>query len=339
MAATVRDVAREAGVSPATVSRVLNNYGKVSDSARRRVMTAVRKLQYSIESRESRSANLPSGYKPTVVLLVPSLANPFCGELADGVGEMARTLGYHLMIVTAGYDKAYQLEVIEDLYEQGVEGFLIASNVAFDKHVIDAVHEEYPLVLLTKEELDLVDVHCVVNDDFRGAMLATNHLIELGHQRIAALMVSSHIALGERARGYQTAMEMVGLGEEVHIVELQNEGIEDGYHAALELFRERDFTGIVVHNDILAVGVLKACRKLGKRVPEDVSIVGYDGTMLADVTDPPLTTIVQPTGELGIAGMKLLHELITSHIRSLHRLVLQPSIRIGGSTSAITNSV
>lgn len=272
------------------------------------------------------------GYRPTVALLVPSLANPFCGELADGVGNMAKTLGYHLMIVTTGYDTEYQTEVIEDLYEQGVEGFLIASNVALDKHAVDSIHGNYPLVLLTNEVLD-IDVHCVVNDDFRGAMLATHHLIEIGHKNLWAVMVSSRIALGERVRGYQTAMESAGLGDNIHIVELENERIEDGYQAVLHLLKEREVTGLIVHNDLLAVGALQACRELHKHVPDDVSIVGYDGTMLANVTDPPLTTVVQPTTEIGGAGMKLLHDLTTSHVESVHRIVLQPRLRLGRSTA------
>jgi DNA-binding LacI/PurR family transcriptional regulator len=328
---SIRDVARESGVSPATVSRVLRGHSGVSESAKRRVLAAARKLRYHIDSH---SLDSPKGYKPIIVLLFPSISNPFYGELAEGVEQVARMLGYHLVIVNTGNDTNYQSEVMGDLYDQGVEGFLVAGNAAFDTHIHDLVHIGYPLVVLGREAVEL-DVHCVVNDDFRGSILGTNHLIENGHKNIAAIMMPRPLGNIERIRGYKTAMEIAGLENYIRIVEIQNESIEEGYQAALSLIHEGNVTGIFAYNDIIAVGVLRACRELHKKVPEDISVIGYDGTILSTVTDPLLTTIVQPTREIGSAGIKLLHELITSEVQSLRKLVLQPCLKLGASTAKL----
>ncbi|MDA8193408.1 MAG: LacI family DNA-binding transcriptional regulator [Thermaerobacter sp.] len=331
MRISIHDVAREAKVSPATVSRILNGRGSFSEPTRKRVLIAARQLGYRVGAAEQRTSQ---DFRGTVGLLVPSLGNPFNGELTEGVHTQALALNYHVLAVSTGYDRRYQLDVMDDLYVQGIQGFLIASSAALDERALDEIEaKEYPVVILTKES-SRKNISCVLNNDFRGALLATNHLLELGHTHIAAIMMSAHLGPLDRIRGYREAMRDAGLESHMRVVELEVETIQGGREAAQELIRaDESLSGLVAFNDLVAVGVLQACDILKKDVPGDISIVGYDGTLLSEVTNPPLTTISQPIAEIGQAGMSLLYNLINGQVSVAQKVIMEPSLKIQGSTA------
>lgn len=328
---TIREVAREAGVSAATVSRVLSGKGPASEGVRQQVMAAMRRLRYRPAAPALSGL---TGLSHTVALLVPTLSNPFYGELAEGAEAAARRLGYHLIIISIGEDAARQREEVEALCTRGVHGFLFTTAEAQDEQILELVREGYPVGVLTREVVEL-EAHCVINDDFRGAMMATQHLIELGHEHIVCIAEpSAFIGAPERVRGYRTAMRQANLGESIQVVTVERGVAEDGYRAAVSVLAESEVTAVVAHNDLVAIGALQACRELGKQVPEDISIVGYDGTMLARVANPPLTSVAQPIREIGAVGVELIHQVMSSAVRSARKVVLQPTLWVGRSTAS-----
>jgi LacI family transcriptional regulator len=283
----VRQVAREAGVSPATASRVLSGRGPASDEARRKVVAAARRLRHL----PSTPAWNGIGPSYALALFVPLLSNPFYGELAEGAESAARRLGYHLIVVNIAEDPARQREEIEALRARGIDGFLFTTAEAGDRQILEMARQGYPMAVLTRE-LPELDVHCVVTDEFRGGALAAQHVVELGHRRIVAIAEpSAFIGTLERVRG-----------------------------------------AFVCHNDMVAIGVLQACRECARRVPEDVSVVGYDCTILARATQPPLTSVAQPTRDIGAVGVELVHQLLGSTVRVARKVVLQPTLWVGQTT-------
>jgi DNA-binding LacI/PurR family transcriptional regulator len=323
---SIRDVAREAGVSPSTVSRALSGKATYGDDTRERVFATAQRLGYRAP---------PAGFARApraIALLVPTLSNPFFGELAEGALAAARSLDYHLLLVITDGNPDRQREEISALRARAIDGFLFTTADAQDEQFAALARSGVPLALLTHEVLG-IDVCCVINDDFRGALEATQHLLDFGHRRIAAVIdPSDFLGAPERVRGYRTAMERAGLADLVRVVNVERAQVEPGRAAALGLLADRTTTAILAHNDLVAIGVLQACRELGLGVPSDVSVVGYDGTILARVTQPPLTTVAQPTREIGAVGIELVHQLLSTTVATARRVVLQPTLVHGRTT-------
>jgi DNA-binding LacI/PurR family transcriptional regulator len=324
--ASIRDVAREAGVSASTVSRVLSGKAIYGEDTRERVFAAAQRLGY-------RASPVSFARAPrAIALLVPTLANPFYGELAEGALAAARSLDYHLLLVNTGGDADRQREEVAALRARAVDGFLFTTADAQDEQFTALARSGVPLALLA-HEVPGVDVCCVVNDDFRGALDATQHLLDLGHRRIAAVVeTSAFTGTSERVRGYLTAMERAGFAEFVRVVNVERAWVEPGRAAGRGLLADGGATAILAHNDLVAIGVLQACRGLGLGVPDDVSVIGYDGTIVARMTQPLLTTVAQPTREIGAVGIELVHQILSATVATARRVVLPPSLILGQTT-------
>jgi LacI family transcriptional regulator len=329
--ATIVDVAREAGVSTMTVSRVINDRDDVSTTTRQRVLDAVERLGY----RPSGIARgLATRHTGTLGLVVPDIANPFFAEVARGVEQVAYARGYNVFLCNTDEDPFRELDVLGSLEEKRVDGIVLCSSRLTGED-LQMVVGAYPAVVLVNRRASWPgqQVSAVLVDDVMGGHLAVAHLLDRGHRMIGFLSgpAGSHSGQ-ERLAGYVAEMASVGLAPEQGWVEPGAPTAEQGCAAALRLLRSHpELTALICYNDLVAVGVLRACRELGRRVPGDLALVGFDDIPAAALVTPALTTCRIPRHELGAKAMGLLLDQICGETVPGGEVVLEPELVVRAS--------
>jgi len=327
---TIHDVASRAGMSKSLVSLALSGSPKVSEKSRARIEQAAAELGYrpnaaarSLSVRRSR----------TIGVLILDLHNPVFAEILDGVQTEVRQHGFSTMLVTGGDNPTLEHAEIETLREFQVEGLILISH-RLPTGVLRSIAADVPTVVVTRDDIVAPGMDTVSNDDVAGARLAIDHLVGLGHARIVYLSGGDNPVSHLRASGYAAAMSAHGLAEHIRIV---SGGLTDatGYRAA-EAALEVNPTALFVANDIAAIGAIAAIENAGMRVPEDISVIGYDGISLGALRRINLTTIAQPLAELGRrAAERILHRIANSGIES-HRDHLAAELRVRGTTGPVS---
>ncbi|MDP4585709.1 MAG: LacI family transcriptional regulator [Microbacteriaceae bacterium] len=331
---TIHDVAARAGMSKSLVALALSGSPKVSEKSRVRIEQAAAELGYRPNA-AARSLSIRRSR--TIGVLILDLHNPVFAEILDGVQTEVRQHGFSTMLVTGGENPDLELAEIETLREFQVEGLILISH-RLPTDVLRSIAAEIPTVVVTRDDIVAPGMDTVSNDDVAGARLAIDHLVGLGHERIVYVSGGDNPVSHLRATGYAEAMTDHGLTEQIRIVP---GGLTDatGYRAA-ETAVELDPTALFVANDIAAIGAIAAVENAGLRVPEDISVIGYDGISLGALRRINLTTIGQPLAELGRrAAERILHRIANSGIES-NRDYLSAELRVRGTTgpAAITPS-
>lgn len=304
---TIEDVALLAQTSPSTVSNVLNGrLDRMRPETRQRIQRAMEQLGYTPNQV---ARHLKTGQVPILGLIIPSVANPFWGTFAQCVEEAARERGYQVLLGNAGRDPAREARYAESLWAYGVRGVIFGSSPLSLDHVMGLVKRGLRAVtfdrdargadLLAASAIDSISV-----DNREGARRATAHLLALGHRRIGFLSGPLRTASRlERLDGYRSALLAAGVEPQPALVWEGTpsqgygdvEGAEFGRRGAQDLLAAADPpTALFTINDLYALGAYAGARDLGRRVPADVSIVGFDDIFLAEVVQPPLTTVRQP---------------------------------------------
>lgn len=302
---TIRDVAAEAGVSITTVSRALNESGRVGLATRDRVLSAARRLGYEPNDLARSLHGKSTG---TIAVLVPDITNPFFPELVKGVQEVATERGRLLLLCQTGGDTGTAVQEVLHLRRKRVDGVVLVGGLAGGEE-ISAALAGLPVVTVDRDIA--VDGAWVVRSDHRrGGRLATEHLIELGHEHIAHIRGPAELSVAtDRHDGYRQALEEAGLPYDASLV-VEGDFLEESGYDGLRTLRRRRrfFSAVFCGNDLMAIGALRALEDVGLSVPEEVGVVGFDDIHLASYLRPGLTTVHQPVQELGRRAAALLIE-------------------------------
>ncbi|SDN71917.1 transcriptional regulator, LacI family [Paenibacillus sp. yr247] len=333
MKPTIYDVAQAAGVSIATVSKVINETGRISDKTRKHVFSIMEQLNYQ-PSMVASALTGKSTY--TIGLTLPDLANPFFAEIARSVEDRGHEYGFSVFICSTDNDPDKEVKYLSLLTQKRVDGIISATRIQNDQFLKKLIQQNIPIALITGE-MPTLAVDTVMVDDYLGGYQAGNHLVELGHKRISILVEDmDNMSNRERIRGCKQAMANAGLHLDEHFVITGGFTVESGKSAMtnLLLLEERP-TAVFACNDLLAIGAIRAAREHGMQLPADLSVVGFDNTILATLIDPPLTTIGQPIHEIGRQAVDLLVQEIKGEKLLKQRVVLLPELVLRNSSAAI----
>ncbi|URN96450.1 MAG: LacI family transcriptional regulator [Candidatus Pristimantibacillus lignocellulolyticus] len=301
--ASIKDVAKMAGVSVATVSRVLNNKGYVGQDTREKVESSIIELNYK-PNEVARS--LFKKQSNTIGLIVPDIMNPFFPELARAVEDTAIKLGYNVILCNSDANREKEQAYLDVLQQKYVNGIIVSSNTMTADQIIEI---NIPVVSIDREISK--GLPTIVVENKNGAIAATRFLKSKGCKRIAHIRGTYGIVNAEeRCEGYKEVVDQELWFGESYIVN-GNYEMQSSIKATLELLSQHpEIDGIFAANDIMAIGAIKAAHQLGIKVPEELSIIGFDGISLSAATIPELTTIVQPIYELGEKATTLLVNLM-----------------------------
>jgi LacI family transcriptional regulator len=310
MPVTIGDVARRARVSTATVSRVLSGVGGARPETRDRVIAAAGDLGYR-PSGIARSLKLRT--TRTLGLIVTDIENPFFPQLVRAVEDAAQADGYALLLCNAADDPEREASYLDLLVDRRVDGVIIAASSLGARHSVWLADPPLPVVLVNAQASD-VALPSIASDNRSGGRIATEHLLALGHRRIGVLTAGPRNPdASARLAGVRDALEAAGRDPDELVIAAGEAAVTGGEGAMADLLRRHpDLTGIVVYNDLMAIGALRAIRAGGRRVPEDVSVVGFDDVQLAAYLEPPLTTIAQATAEMGRWAVERLRGMLAA---------------------------
>ena len=331
---TIRDVARRAGVSLGTVSNALNRPDVVAPETLARVRAAIETSGFV---RSSAARQLRAGTSRTIGVLILDVANPFFTDMVRGVESTLVEQGYMLVLCSTDDSVDKERRYLRMLEEHRVDGIL-ATPVERDIASLTALRSRGLPVVLLDRRAPSRSLCSVTVDDARGGELAAGHLLALGHRKIAFVNGPGAIRqCADRLRGIRHALRLAGLEPKAALVEVGVRSLtaESGETAVGRLRAAApDATAVICANDLLALGVLKGFARAGVRVPEDVSLVGYDDVAFSSMLSPPLTSIRQPTVALGATAAALLLEELSGGIHEHRQVVFEPELAARASTAA-----
>jgi LacI family transcriptional regulator len=328
----MRDVAERAGLSVTTVSHVINNSRTVSDASRQRVLQAMEELDYRPNAL---ARSLRRQQTNTIGMIVPDSANPFFAEIARAIEDASFAQNYSVILCNSEGDLEKQRTYTNVLIEKRVAGILFVAAGISTELINDLWRRRVPLVVIDRE-VPGVEVDTVLTNHAQGGRLATQHLINLGHRRIACISGSSQLSpSSERVTGYRDALKANELALDEDLVVRGDFQYESGYEATHQLLRrETPPTAIFACNDLMAVGCISAAAELGYDVPIDLSVVGFDDVRLASFTNPLLTTVAQPKHEISRLATEMLLERIGDPDARPRFARLDTELRLRNSTAA-----
>jgi DNA-binding LacI/PurR family transcriptional regulator len=307
MHVTIKDVARESGVNISTVSRALNNVYGVHKKTREHVLAVASRLKY----RPNRVARgLVTGRSHTLALVVSDIRNPFFAEVARGAEDAARGGGCDLLLCNSDLDAAKQMQYIHSLLEKRVDGILMNSVAVLNRaQQRDLDKCPVPIVLLNLAA-SRKTFSTVCADNEAGGALAAGYLLKLGHRAIAHITGPQHHGnMTGRDHGFVNAIASARVAPEPIVLHGEN-SFHGGYHLTRQLLEQHpNVTAIFAANDIMAFGAARAIYESQRRIPDDISLIGFDNVELSAVVHPPLTTIHQPKYEMGKTAVEILLRL------------------------------
>lgn len=326
---TLRTVAERAGVSKSSVSRVLQGSSRVSPAARSAVEAAIVELGYRPNAA---AQSLGARRTKTIGVLVNDLRQPWFVDFLAGLGERLAEHDLHAFVADGRLDRGLDDRLLHAFVDMRVDGLVLAGTMP----VTDAIREaaqSLPTVIAGMRDLALPAVDVIAEDDAEGARLAVEHLVGLGHERIAHIAGPDAEVFRQRRAGYESAMRAAGLGEHIRVVEADITE-NDGFACGAALFAADPPTAVFTVNDLVCTGAMAAARDAGLSVPEDVSFVGFDDSSIARMRWVGLTSVdIQPRAVGGLTA-DLLVERIAEPNRPAREHLVAPALRVRTSTAA-----
>jgi len=327
---TIRDVAAEAGVSIATVSRVINGTGYVSQASRERVLEAMRKLAYQPNAM---AQGLRRQATHSVGVLLPRIHESYFSTLVFAIEKTLFAHGYRALFCNTEEDLAKEQDYIAMLLSQRVDAVVYFIPGEDRRPIVERLLEHGIPVVLLERALPGVSASQVLVANYQGAWEGVNYLLKLGHQHIAVISGGPETIPTDRIAGAQAALREAGLDKGLHLVKGPPD-FETGHTAAFRLFGDSPRpTAIFALTDSMAVGVLHAAYELGLRVPEDLSVMGFDNIALASFIIPPLTTVAQPIYTIGETAANILLAQMNDPDLSPQSVVLPTALMVRSSTA------
>jgi LacI family transcriptional regulator len=322
-AVTLKDIAKRLGLSPSTVSRALRDHPKISPETKKRVIAMANRYHYQPDSI---AQSLQNRKTKTIGVIVPQIKQGFFASVINGIEEVAYKAGY--LIIVSQSNEEYEREVFNTraMVANRVAGLLVSLSISTKNidHFTSLQWRGVPIVFFDRIS-DEIPASKVVVDDYRGAYKAVSHLIESGYRRIAHLAGPKHLSIGsERRRGYMDALVKAGLPLEADLIVYG--GLDDtdgivGFHKLLNHSNMPD--AIFAVNDPVATGAFLSIKECGMNVPRDIGLVGFSNNKISSLLDPPLTTVEQPSYEMGKTAVALLLEQIEDEERSFEPKTVQ----------------
>lgn len=307
---TIDDISSLAGVSAATVSRVINNYPHISPEVRERVQAIIRETGY----RPNRLAqSLASNRTGVIGLVIPHvtnvvMTNPYFLHLINGITSASNQNDLTLaMFLFHSMDEENRISK-SIFHSELIEGVIVTADRRIDSFAKQLIQHDVPLTFIGRPEPG-VNVPYVNADNEKGGYLATEHLIQRGHRRIASIVVRHNTAGEDRHQGYRKALEAHDIVYDERLIIEGDFSLLSGY-AAMNALLEKEPDAVFVASDLMAMGAQRAIREAGLRIPEDVAVVGFDDLPEAIISEPPLTTIRQPIHRLGSAAVEMLQAVL-----------------------------
>lgn len=331
MNATIKDIAKAAGISNNTVSRALNNKEDVKPETRERVLRIAKEMNY-VPNQFAKSLRLKKSN--LIGIVVTNIANPFYGQIIKKAAEIARANGYNIMLFNSDEDKAIESDILQTLKSAVVDGLIIAPVTADENTVARIKNLGIPFVLINRQpEID-EGINYVVNNDIKGAYLAARHLCERGVKTIHYLAGPEILYTAkQRIKGCKKVLnEFPGTKLIVHNIELTLDSSFEETQKILDR-KENGKIGIFAYNDNLAIGSIRAITEKGLKMPSDIALIGYDDIFFASMLEVPLSTVRQSSTKIGRQGITLLLKNLDSKKKlPCEHIILEPELIIRSST-------
>ncbi len=328
MRVSIKDIAKAAGVSHSTVSRALSNNPLVAEATRGRIQKIARDLAYTPNAI---ARGLVTQHTRTVGVIVTALTDPFAGEIFRGIEEVAADNDYRLFLGTSHADPVHEVNLVKGLREWRVDGVIVASSRVGSLYMPLLKEIGVPIVLINNQHGGPF-IQSVGVDNVASACIATRHLIEQGHRVIGYMKgPPEHASSDDRLLGYRRALAQAHIPFDPSLVQSGNGRVDGGVQALGFLSRSPVPTAIFCYNDMTAIGALRALKARGLRVPQDISLVGFDDIEFASYVDPPLTTICQPKDEMGRLAMQMVIDLL--HGKTITDVLMPGELVVRESTS------
>lgn len=320
MAASIKDVAKEAGVSIATVSRVLNDVDVVNEETKKKVLEAINKLGYrpNIVAR-----SLKTQKTRTIGIIIPDISSQFYPEIVRGAEDVANIYNYNIMLCNTDLDPEKEIEYLRVLKEKMVDGVLYMST-SLEPNILELINQlELPMVLVETTSRE-GDIPSVTIDNEKAAFDGVDYLIRKGNKRIAYIGTheDAEHASALRYIGYKKALEQNNIELNEKIVYFGGLKAQDGYEGMNNILQSESLDAVFCAGDEIAMGAINALRDKDVKVPEEVDVIGFDNIYSASVFYPKLTTIAQPMYDMGSVGMRMLIKIINKQELELKNYVL-----------------
>lgn len=325
MKPTIRDVAKEAGVSPSTVSRVLTKSAYVAEDKEKRVLEAIEKLNFR-PNVVARSLRLKT--TNTVGLLIPDITNPFFPEVAKGVEDVAHEKGYNIMLCNTENDDKKEKNYVELLKGRQVDGLIIAKAGEEFKHLQETIKSGVPISFIDRP-VDVSGADQIISDNIQGMKLAVEKLYSLGHTKIGLISGPQDLHIvNERNIGFQKAMSNLELEINSDWLFSEKFSVNGGRNAAMKLLKQDNHpTAIICSSDVLAIGFIDSLIEAGFAVPEYMSVIGFDDISFTKYLRPKLTTIRQAKYEMGAKAFEMLLACINDKEINPKKIILDVEIK------------
>jgi len=319
---TIYDIARIASVSPSTVSRSLKNDSRIGQQTRRKIQSIAEELGF----RPSRAGQaLATGISRVIALVITDVSNPFFSEIIYGVEDIALEKDYYVSLWNTRENVKREKQYLQMLEKENFDGVILAASRVSQQDILNLVNRAISCVVMNRV---IKGIPSVVTDSQYGLYLATRHLIEEGYTRLAFFNGPGRAyASRQRKKGFLQAIHEAGLDASGVLLSQNPPTEEGGFHAMMHI-KDCIPEAVVTYDDLMAMGVMRACRKLGIHIPQDLALVGFDDISQASYSEPPLSTVRQPRYFMGQVAMNMLFALLSGSWPSSETVFLEPELII-----------